>query len=59
MHLLELKRMIDDEGFYGTLKIIFNILTHPEERKRALALRDIFRKYEQYLNAVIIVAEKE
>jgi hypothetical protein len=51
--------MIDDEGFYGTLKIIFNILTHPEERKRALALRDIFRKYEQYLNAIIIVAEKE
>ncbi len=58
MHLLELKRMIDDEGFFRTLKIIFNILTHPEERKRIMYMRDVFRKYEDHLCAVCLVAEK-
>lgn len=58
MHLLEKKRMIDDEGFFRTLKIAFNILTHPKERKRIVAMRKVFRKYKNYLNAVSIVAEK-
>ncbi len=58
MHLLEPKRMIDDEGFFRTLKIAFNIFTHPKERKRILAMRKIFSKYRSHLNAVSIVARK-
>lgn len=58
MSLLESKRVIDDEGFFRTLKIIFNILTHSDERKRILAMRDTFRKYDKHLNAIAIVAEK-
>lgn len=58
MSLLESKRVIDDEGFFRTLKIVFNILTHPNERKRILAMRDTFRKYDKQLNAIAIVAEK-
>lgn len=58
MRLLEPKRMFDDEGFFRTLKIVFNILTHPKERKRILAMRKIFRKYQSHLNAISIVAEK-
>lgn len=58
MSLLESKRVIDDEGFFRTTKIIFNILTHPNERKRILAMRDTFRKYDKHLNAIAIVAEK-
>lgn len=59
MHLLEPKRMIDDEGFFRTLKIVFNILTHPKERKRILAMRKVFRKYQSHLNAISIVAKKK
>lgn len=59
MHLLEKKRMIADEGFFRTLKIAFNILTHPKERKRILAMRKVFRKHKNNLNAVSIVAEKQ
>lgn len=58
MHLLEPKRVIDDEGFFRTLKIMFNIITNPKARKRILAMRKVFRKYEQHLNAISIVAEK-
>lgn len=59
MHLLEKKRMINDEGFFRALKIAFNILTHPKERKRILAMRKVFRKYKNHLNAVSIVVEKK
>ncbi len=58
MHLLELKRMIDDEGLLRTMKIIFNVLTHKEERKRILHMRKVFRKYEEHLCSVCLVAEK-
>lgn len=58
MSLLEAKRVIDDEGLFRALKIVFNILTHPKERKRILAMRKVFRKYHQHLNAIAIVAEK-
>ena len=59
MHLLEPKRMIDDEGFFRTLKIVFNILTNPSARKRILAMRRVFRTYQNHLNAVAIIAEKK
>lgn len=58
MLLLEKQRMIEDEGFYRALKIGFNILTHPKERKRLMAMRATFRKNQEHLNAVAIVAEK-
>ncbi|MBZ0198267.1 MAG: methyltransferase domain-containing protein [Ignavibacteriaceae bacterium] len=58
MHLLEIKRIIDDEGFLRALKIGFNILTHPKAKKRVLLMRKSFRKYQQYINAIAIVAEK-
>lgn len=58
MHLLEPKRMVDDEGFFRTLKIVFNIITHPSARKRILTMRKTFRKHQEHLNAVAIVAQK-
>ncbi|MEM9675576.1 MAG: class I SAM-dependent methyltransferase [Bacteroidota bacterium] len=58
MYLLEPQRMVDDEGLFRTFKIAFNILTHPKERQRILAMRKTFRKYQSKLNAVAIVAEK-
>lgn len=58
MHLLEKKRIIEDEGFFRTLKIVFNMITHPQARKRILAMRKVFRNHQKHLNAVSIVAEK-
>lgn len=58
MALLEPKRLIADEGLFGTLKIGFNILTHAKERQRILAMRKVFRKHRHHLNAVSLVFEK-
>lgn len=59
MSLLETKRLIDDEGLFRTLKIVFSILTHPNERQRIVAMRNTFRKYHKQLNAIAIIAEKQ
>lgn len=59
MDLLKLKRMVDDEGFWRTLKISWNIYTHPEAKKRIYAMRDVFKKYDDKLNSVMIIAEKQ
>lgn len=58
MHLLEPKRVVQDEGFFRTLKILYNVITHPKARKRILAMRKVFLKYENEMNAIAIVAEK-
>lgn len=58
MNLLEKKRIMDDEGFFRTLKIAFNILTHPAARKKILQMRKVFRDNKEYLNAVSIIAQK-
>lgn len=58
MRLLELRRMIADEGFLRFLKIVFNILTHADARRRILKMRSVFKQYKHHLNAVAIVAEK-
>lgn len=58
MLLMEKKRILADEGFFRTLKIAFNVLTHPHERKRLLKMRKTFRKNQDHLNAIAIVAIK-
>lgn len=58
MHLLEPKRMIDDEGLAGAAKIAFNILTNSKARKRILAMRRVFHRYSVHINAIAIIAEK-
>nr|WP_294898713.1 class I SAM-dependent methyltransferase [uncultured Pedobacter sp.] len=58
MLLLQLSRMIADEGIKNFLKIIFNLISHPKERKRVFELRKVFNKHRKNLNAVAIVAQK-
>lgn len=58
MHLLEPKRILDDEGLINTLKIGYNIFTHPTARRKIKNMRNIFRQYEPQLNAFAIIAEK-
>ncbi|PID88240.1 MAG: SAM-dependent methyltransferase [Bacteroidia bacterium] len=58
-HLLKSGRMIQDEGFMRSLKIFFNILTHPQARKRILQMKKVFRKYEKQMSAISIIARKK
>lgn len=58
MHLLETKRIIDDEGFLRSLKISFNIYTHPSAHKRINEMKSCFKKYDQRMNGIAIVARK-
>jgi cyclopropane fatty-acyl-phospholipid synthase-like methyltransferase len=58
MHLLELPRMVQDEGIGGTARIAWNVMRNPAARKRVLAMRRVFRQYEDHLGAVMLVAEK-
>lgn len=53
MHLLGPKRVIQDDGFFRTLKIMFNLITHPKARKHILTMRKVFQKYNGQMNAVV------
>ncbi|GAB1415469.1 class I SAM-dependent methyltransferase [Paludibacter sp.] len=59
MLLLEPKRIIADEGLFRMLRIICNVLRHKDARKRILGMRKIFRKYQNQINAISIIAEKK
>ncbi len=59
MELLKWKRILADEGFFRTIKICFNILTHPKAKKKILEMRDTFNKYEDHLTSFAIIAEKK
>lgn len=59
MHLLEGRRFVQDEGIAGTLHFLWNLARHPRARQRVLAMRELFREYAPYLEAVMIVGRKE
>lgn len=58
MLLLDTARIIDDEGFFRSLKIGFNIIRQPKARRRINEMRCVFNRYKKQMNAVAIVAEK-
>lgn len=58
MHLLERKRMIQDEGLPRTLLILFRILFNSKARRRVLHMRATFRRHEKHMSAIVIVARK-
>ena len=58
MHLLEPARMIDDEGLFGALSIVWRILNNPAAKKRILGMRRVFRAYKKNIYAIGFLAEK-
>ncbi|MGE3289604.1 MAG: cyclopropane-fatty-acyl-phospholipid synthase family protein [Pseudonocardia sp.] len=58
MALLQPRRMVADEGLGGALRFACNLLTHPDARRRVLAMRRTFRRHRDHLTAVAIVARK-
>lgn len=58
MLLLETKRILDDEGFFRTLKIGYNILVNSSARKRITEMRKSFRKHQKHINSIVLIAQK-
>ncbi len=58
MLLLDIKRMIDDEGFFGFLKIACNVIRTPKARKRIIQMRKAFKRHQKNMKAIMILAEK-
>lgn len=58
MHLLEPRRLIQDEGIAGAARFAFNVLRDGQARQRVLAMRRVFRMYERNLGAVALVGTK-
>lgn len=58
LHLLEPRRLFQDEGIWRTLKFLFNALTHPAARQRILKMRSVFRRHATHLSAIMLVAQK-
>ena len=55
MGLLNLDRVLRDEGFLGTVKIAWNILTNPHLRQRVLQMRRNFQKYRNDIGYIIFL----
>lgn len=58
MLLLERSRMVQDEGWLRVLLVTFNLLRFPEIRKRVQKMKACFRKHQDNLDAVAIIAQK-
>ncbi len=59
MALLEIKRIIQDEGFFRFLKIITRLLFNPTARARVMEMRSIFKKHSKHMQAFVMVFEKK
>lgn len=59
MLLMDAKRMMKDEGFWGFLKIMYNAITKAGARQKVLAIRNVFKKHRKHLTAIAIIAEKK
>lgn len=58
MGLLNLQRMLEDEGFVGTVKILWNVLSKAQMRDRVLAMRRVFQKFDRDLGYIVFCAQK-
>lgn len=56
MRLLEPDRLIQDEGFWGALRFVKNLLRDKHARQRGLAMRRIFVKHRSNMAAIVLPA---
>lgn len=56
MHLLEPRRLLQDEGLWRTLRFLWNVARTPEARRRVRAMRAVFRTHASHLAAIALVA---
>ena len=58
MHLLEPRRLLQDEGLLGAMRFAWNVARNPQARQRVLGMRRVFRKYRDHLAAIALVGRK-
>jgi len=56
MHLLEPRRIIQDEGLLGFCRFAVKLLCNREARRRVLAMRRVFAKHREHLAAVTLAS---
>jgi hypothetical protein len=59
MRLLEVPRLIKDEGLGRALLIATRLFSDEKARARVLAIREVFRKHHDHLRAVVMVGVKK
>ncbi|MBT1163688.1 class I SAM-dependent methyltransferase [Bifidobacterium felsineum] len=59
MALLKMRRNLADEGIGGVLRIMRNVLTHPDLRARVLEMRRVFNTYGDALTGIAFVARRK
>ncbi len=57
-HLLEPKRVIQDEGIRGAMRIAFNVLRYPQARRRVLTMRRVIRRHARHMAAIMLMGVK-
>lgn len=57
--LLEPKRLMQDEGLRGAMRIAWNLLYNSAARKRVLAMRRAIRKHAHHMQAIVLYVAKE
>lgn len=58
MHLLELRCVVRDEGIAGALRFAWHIARTPVLRHRVLAMKRLFRRYEEHLGSISLVSRR-
>lgn len=58
MALLEPHRLIADEGLFGALRFVFNVLRDADARARVLNMRATFRRHRKNMAAIEVIAAK-
>lgn len=58
MYLLEPMRLIHDEGFFRACRFAWNVWRTPVARHRVIRMRRVFRRYQENLHAIMLVARK-
>ena len=56
LKLLDIRETIQDEGLAATATILWKVLTHPQIRERVLAMRRVFKKYQDDLGYITLCA---
>lgn len=58
MHLLEPRRVLRDEGFARALRFAWRVARTPVLRHRVLAMKRLFRRYEEHLGSISLVGRR-
>jgi len=58
MELLQVSRLIEDEGIIGTVKLAWNLVHDAKALERVFSMQRLFQKYHRHLGAISLVARR-